>query len=505
MYTGIVRTILLALAAAGLLGLTLFSLLFIDTLLSIVERLSHLPPWLSIGLGVMLFLLSLPLAWLVYRLVRWAPARPAADAASAATSAPPDRKRIEQRIARAETLGADASHALEELHKLSQRKESGTVHAALYGDISSGKSSLIRALLPDAETVSGVIGGTTRELKEYTWRSPAGDRLVLIDMPGLREANGELDDLASDEALRAHLVIYLCEGDLTRTQMNDIGALAALGKPLVIAINKIDRFAPQDLEMIRARVDERIAPLREQNPRIAVAPVSSGGKQEVVVIGPDDIERRQLRETPPQVDALKQAVQVMIDDSAETLESLRDTSVFVLAERRLERAIAERRREQAQVIVESGAKKAVAGALAAITPGTDLLIQGYIATKLVKDLCELYEVPVRKIDIDQLLQLIQSRTRHVAALVLAIAGNALKAFPGAGTLAGGIVHAIAYGIIIDALGKAVVSSLESRGALRPRVAAEEFKEYVGENLDLSAKQFARLAIEEARRLGRRSE
>jgi GTP-binding protein EngB required for normal cell division len=504
MYTGIIRYILFGLVAAALLGLMLFSLLFIDTLLSIADRLAAMPLWLSAALGLGLFLLSLPVAWLVYRLFRLIPSKPGAHPEESKSEPPPDRKKIEERISHAESLGADASCAHEELKRLTQRKDTGTVYAALYGNISSGKSTLIRALLPDAEAESSIIGGTTRELKEYTWQSPAGDRLVLIDMPGLEEAAGELDDLASDEALRAHLVIYLCEGDLTRTQMADIESLATLGKPLVVAINKIDRFSSKDLESVRARVIERISGLIEKNPRILVAPVSAGGKKEVVIVGPDEVERRELRDTPPQVDSLKSAVQELIDESPETLESLRDTSVFVLAERRLERAIAERRRQQAQTIVENGSKKAIAGALAAITPGTDLLIQGYIATRLVKDLCDLYEVPVRKIDIDELLKMIQSRTTRVAALVLAIAGNALKAFPGAGTLAGGVVHAIAYGIIIDALGKSVMSSLESRGALRPRVAAEEFKEYMGENLDLSAKHFARLAFQEAKRLGGQS-
>ena len=46
-----------------------------------------------------------------------------------------------------------------------------------------------------------------------------------------------------------------------------------------------------------------------------------------------------------------------------------------------------------------------------------------------------------------------------AAVTLAIAGNALKAFPGLGTVGGGLVHAVAYGLVFDSLGRAVAATL----------------------------------------------
>ena len=57
------------------------------------------------------------------------------------------------------------------------------------------------------------------------------------------------------------------------------------------------------------------------------------------------------------------------------------------------------------------------------------------------------------------------------AHLLAVAGNALKAFPGVGTIAGGLTHAVAYGLIFDALGNGLRSSLDEGGALRPAAAA----------------------------------
>jgi uncharacterized protein (DUF697 family) len=130
-----------------------------------------------------------------------------------------------------------------------------------------------------------------------------------------------------------------------------------------------------------------------------------------------------------------------------------------------------------------------------VTPGSDLVIQGYLGVSLLRELAKLYDVPVRQIDVDLLLELVQKRVARSTTIMLALAGNALKAFPGVGTLVGGVAHAVAYGMVFEALGKAVAASLESRGALRPAQAAQAFGENLSENLETRARRFARMALE----------
>ena len=160
----------------------------------------------------------------------------------------------------------------------------------------------------------------------------------------------------------------------------------------------------------------------------------------------------------------------------------------------LDHAIAERRRAQAEALVDGYAKKAVVGALAAITPGSDLLIQGYLGTQLVKELAALYDTKVRKVDTELLLQLVQQHVGKAHTLLLAVAGNALKAFPGVGTLAGGALHAVAYGIIFRTLGRALTTTLATRGELHPRQAARLFEEKLGEDLETPARRLAGLVV-----------
>jgi hypothetical protein len=174
---------------------------------------------------------------------------------------------------------------------------------------------------------------------------------------------------------------------------------------------------------------------------------------------------------------------------------LRDTAVFKLTARKLEQSRLDHRTRKSAELVKTYTGRAVVGGLAAISPGTDILIQGYLGTRMVKSLCELYEVPAGELELQKLLTLTQKQVRTALPLLLAVAGNAAKAFPGVGTLAGGLMHAVAYGLIFDALGRAVVRTLETRGELRPVPASLAFRDNLAVDVEARARKMLRLALD----------
>jgi hypothetical protein len=482
--------LLIALGVALAALLVVIALLILtETAFSVWHYLRDLPPafvWIYLG-G--LFGLLGATGLIIWRLAR---RRPPAGDRRVQPSRPPDRAEVERRILRAEEAGVDVGDARRELERLRRDSAPGEVRVALFGEISSGKSSLIRSLVPGAAVEVDVRGGTTTSIDQYLWESPAGDRLVLVDMPGTNQARGFLDPVVRDEAVRAHAVAYVCDGDLTRTQQDELGQVLALGKPTVVAVNKTDRYTLRELQALRARLTERLSGLE----RADLVAVRGGGTRELVRILPDGAEEVVRRPLEPEVSELQRALQRIVDRDAAVLDNLRDSAVFVLADRKLDAAVQASRRERAEALVRSYSRKAVVGAMAAVTPGTDVLVQGYLGTRLVQSLCRVYEVPFRQMDTDRLLELVQRRVGRAHTLVLAIAGNALKAFPGAGTLAGGLLHAVAYGLVFDSLGKAVARSLETRGELHPVQAADQFRETLVEDLESSARRFAKLALRE---------
>lgn len=483
------RRIRLLLAAVVIVALVLFAgalLAVADTVLSIVQRLREGPAGIYYGFLALLTAGGLAAAWLVWWLIapprRQQPAKPESDA--------PDEASLREQLAREHEAGADTAAVERELAELARRRDGGRLFIAMYGEASAGKSSLVRSLVPEAEPETGVTAGTTRAVKHYEWSMASGDVIELADVPGSSDQR-ELGEAALEEAVRAHLVIYVCDGDLSRSQFEDVETLAAVGKPLVVAVNKADWYAEEDLQRIVARLAERLAHLE---PPPAVVPVVAGGTERVLQ---SDVAGREVaheRPRTPRVELLREALQARLDADPAALDALRDASVFRLAAARLETAAGERRRAAAEQVVSDYTKKAIVGALAAITPGTDILIQGYLGTALVRALCKIYDVPARDIDIQRFLDIAQGYVGRALPLLLAISGNVLKAFPGVGTVAGGLVHAVAYGIIFDAMGKGLANSLETTGDLRPAAAARKVGDRFGEDIGKKARQMARLAL-----------
>lgn len=462
------KLIIAAALVIALLLVFLVLLLATDSALSVWSRLREAPMWLQIAYGALVALVSAASLLLLWRVLR---PRARGGQRQEKQAREIDEAALEEEIREAAAAGIDVDEALRELEEKRARTGGGKIYVAICGEVSTGKSSLVAALLPDAQIATDPRAGTTTSVTRYHWRAPGGDEIVIADLPGF---NLDENTEAREECLRAHLVLFLCDGDLTASQAAQLKYLRGFDKPVVLALNKADRYSGAELERVLDRLEERSG-LAEED---VVAIASGGGERET------------------RIEPLLQAMQAHLDRDAALMDSLRETAVLLLANEKLQAARRRHRNEQAEALVNRYSKRAIIGALAAVAPGSDLIIQGLLASQLLRELSGLYGVQLRDIQIDSFLQLAEGRIRNMSAITLAIAGNAFKAFPGLGTLTGGLVHAVAYGMIFDSLGRAAAKSLASRGELRPIPAARDFEELMHENLEAGAFRFARLALEQ---------
>ena len=484
------KRILAVIIAISAFLLLLFIFFATRSVLDIWERLQLLPEGVFYTYMGLIAAFVAGTIWLIYTLLR--PSKYALDDNDQEITEDSVRNEIEH----AEKVGMDTSELRQELDTLQARKETGTIYVALFGNVSTGKSSIIKALLPDADIDINVRGGSTQDIAQYTWSSSSGDQLVLTDLPGRNEAKGSLDELASDEAVRAQVVIYVTDSDMSRTQFDDIQELLSFGKPLIVTLNKSDRYNDEERTLLKQRFTERMQEQANTTSKTQLVFVQSGGEEEVIRIDKEGNETPFIRPRKAHIDELADALQSEIDEQSDLLDQLRDASVFVLVKQKLDAEKVGFRQKEADRIIRSSTKKAIVGAMASVSPGADIIVQGYLGTRMVKDLCELYNSPVKQLDIDKFLDFSQDQMKKSVPLILAVAGNGLKAFPGIGTVAGGLVHAVAYGMIFDALGNSVKKTLEQRGQLRAAPAALTFKEMLSENLDSRAKLFAKLVFEQ---------
>ena len=475
--------LLLFIAVMLVAVVTLFLLLLAtDTALSVWQRLQQAPLWLKLSYTLLLLVVSgatLLFTWRWLRPVRKKPA---------GVNKTLDQTGLQEALVESAGAGVDVSSALFEIREQNRRKQSGEIYIALFGEISTGKSSLVKALLPNADLQTDPRGGTTRNVTHYRWLAGSGDTVMIADLPGFNlEDNPEI----VEEARRAHLVVFLCDSDITRSQMEQLKALLSMQKPLIVALNKMDRYTPPEAQEIAESIAHKTGINRKD-----VVFIQTGGREEVIQLlrggGEETVTRNRVQDIEP----LRQALQRKLDGDHQLLEQLRDTAVLLMASEKLEEARDRHREKQADELVQTYSKRAVVGALAAVAPGSDIIIQGLLATRLVQGLCKIYDVSVKEVEIESFLRLAGGRVRKLTAITLAITGNALKAFPGMGTLTGGLVHAVAYGMIFESLGRAAAQTLASRGEFRPYPAAKAFEELLNDNLEAGAIRFAKFALAE---------
>lgn len=190
--------------SVGLLVLLVFviaiaAMLFVtESALNVWDRLMQGPRMLLYGYVAVMAALVIAAAWLIVRLVVKRKITP--DEALEQPLRKPD---IEARLFAAEESGVDVSSAQAELQELASRQESGSVHLCFFGEVSTGKSSLIKALIPGADVTINPVGGSTIDIRHYRWRDENGTQILLTDVPGTGGLEGDLDEIAGEEAQRA--------------------------------------------------------------------------------------------------------------------------------------------------------------------------------------------------------------------------------------------------------------------------------------------------------------
>lgn len=459
------RLLLGAIAVAALLWLLLAAA---ERGLALAQRFQALPPYLQWIVGLALAAFAVAACLILWHLFK--PRRRRAPASA------PSREVMAARIERMREAGADTAALSGELRELDRRRASGQLYVAVYGEISTGKSALINALAPHAGQAQDARGGTTRRVSHHDGELPDGHTLRLADVPGSQEADGDArEHLARDEAIRAHAVIYVCAGDLNRRQAGELQALAGIGKPLLLVLNKADQWRADELKTLEDHLRARFGALVD-----AVIVISADGREPTCRNEANGHIERIQRQPPPQIAALLQALMQLADSGAAALEPGREQAVLSQLHQRTGELEVQVRSTQAERIVSRYARRAVLGAMAAIAPGSDLLIQGALATAMARELAAVYEISVGDLEIDAFLKQARLTLRTSTSLVLAIAGNAMKAFPGLGTLGGGMVHAVAYALIFDSLGKALAATLAERRQLDQATAAAHLKTLLGD-------------------------
>jgi hypothetical protein len=224
---------------------------------------------------------------------------------------------------------ASLQHDLERLHTMAEKLTAGRVEIAVFGEISTGKSALINALVGAAVAQVNVRGGWTKDVWHVNWNGSgycvpglAGSQVVLIDTPGLNEVDGaQRAEMAREAAARADLVLFVTDSDLNEVEFSALVELAASHKPILLVLNKADLYS-------LAEVDELLALFR--GPRLAgivdppnvITAKANPREVEYVVESDGNRVRSEWRKPPPDVAAVRERILEVLEAEGKALVAL---------------------------------------------------------------------------------------------------------------------------------------------------------------------------------------
>lgn len=332
---------------------------------------------------------------------------------------------------------------LDQLVSMAAKLTSQTVEIVVFGEISTGKSALINALMGEAVAAVDVQGGWTKEVWRVDWGGAgycipglADSKVVLVDTPGLNEVKGESRaELAREAAARADLILFVVDSDLNDTEYSALVTLAALHKPIVVVLNKIDLYSPeQRRRLVEVLRDERLKEILP--PGCLVTSAADPREMEYVVEAPDGATTHQWRKPAPKVEDLKIKMVEMLEGDGLAIVAL-NAALYAADKSDRIAAVRVRLREQRaqQTIWSYAALKAAGVSLA--PPVADVLGGVAIDAAMVATLARIYGLDLSWMHSRKLAVSIVQATGMVMAVDLAIhvGASAFKALSfGWGTL-----------------------------------------------------------------------
>lgn len=215
----------------------------------------------------------------------------------------------------------ELSSEFTEIEAISEKLQHGEIHIAAFGRVGTGKSSLLNALLGREAFSTSPLHGETRAQQRSVWDSVNTDHVVLIDTPGIDELEGEdREEMANSVARVSDIVLIVCEGDLTETELMAVRQLAERKRPLLLVLNKSDRYSQFDIQSLLGHLRKRCEPYIEAE---NILTASADPRHEPVIrVDEAGNEERTTRPRAPDTHDLKARLWSILEKEGKTLAAL---------------------------------------------------------------------------------------------------------------------------------------------------------------------------------------
>lgn len=292
-----------------------------------------------------------------------------------------------------------------QLESMLERLEHGHLQIAAVGRVSVGKSSLLNALLREPAFSVSPLHGETRHLQQGVWRRTDDGHVTLLDTPGIDEIGGdEREALALRAAATSDIVLFVVDADLTRGERQALLRVCAEQRPVMLVLNKADRYSRAERAALLTRLREHAAGQVGESQVVAVS--ADPSERTLIRVDPEGRESEHRERPEPDTGALVAALWNVVEREGRTLAALNAGLFAGRVSDHVAARITELRRDMARRLTDNYAlAKGVAVAVNPV-PAVDLAGAAALDVSLVLHLGHVYGLPVTRREAGRLVAVI---------------------------------------------------------------------------------------------------
>ncbi len=278
---------------------------------------------------------------------------------------------------------------------MQRRLEEGSLEVAALGRVSVGKSSVLNALLGRQAFATSPLHGQTRRPQREAWDRVADGPVVLCDTPGIDELHGDAREaLARRVAAAADLLLFVVDGDLTRSEWAALEAVLSGQRPVLLVLNKADRYTGAERDTLLAHLRQRLAGRLAPEDILAVS--ADPGPRSVIRVDADGREHEHQEPGRVDVAPLRERLWDVVEREGGSLVALNAGLFAGALSDRVATRITEVRRDTARRLIDSYALAKGVAIGANPVPAADLAGAAALDATLILHLSRVYGLPVTR-------------------------------------------------------------------------------------------------------------
>jgi len=291
------------------------------------------------------------------------------------------------------TVRMQLNDEYQQVQELIDKLENSQIHIIAFGKVSSGKSSLLNALIGKKQFSTSPLHGETKTRQSSNWNQYNDQHMILIDTPGTDEVAGDTrKQMAHDAAKIADIILFVLDGDLTQSQLNELKLITNPNTQVIVVLNKADLYTDEELEQLTLSLKTKTKNLIDPKNIIT----ASAAPLPQTLIKEDEFGKQSQEKIEVKIDIsqVQQRVWDILEYDGKTLTALNASLFAGDISDKIAKKITKLKANAAEKVVTTYSIAKGIGVAFNPIPVADLLIAAGLDVAMIRKLSQVYGLPL---------------------------------------------------------------------------------------------------------------